>query len=119
MKKRLSFVIILSLLAMVLFGCSSYSTPNATPPPSTVTSGNAVTISNFSFSPGTLTVKAGTKVTWTNKDSATHTVTSDSGVFTSGNLLSNGTFSYTFASAGTFPYHCTIHTSMKGTIVVQ
>jgi plastocyanin len=61
----------------------------------------------------------GTAVTWTNNDSTTHNVISDSNVFTSGNLAPNAIFTYTFNSKGTFPYHCSIHPSMKGTIVVQ
>jgi plastocyanin len=64
-------------------------------------------------------VKAGTTVTWTNNDSTTHHVASDTGVFDSGNLSPNTTFSYTFNNAGTFPYYCTIHTYMTGTIIVQ
>jgi plastocyanin len=92
------------------------STPVAsTPSPAS----NAVTISNFAFSPENLTVKTGTTVTWTNKDSAPHTVTSDNGVFNSPDMLTNATFSFTFSSAGIFSYHCAIHKSMKGTITVQ
>ncbi|MDO8491761.1 MAG: cupredoxin family copper-binding protein, partial [Dehalococcoidia bacterium] len=71
------------------------------------------------FSPASISVPVGTTVTWTNKDSVAHTVTSDSGVFNSGNLSTNKTFSYTFATAGTFPYHCSLHTYMKGTVTVQ
>ena len=92
------------------------STTTSSPP---ATSGNAVTISNFAFSPGSLAVAKGTTVTWTNKDATTHTVASDNGVFNSGDLAPNGTFSYTFNNTGTFAYHCAIHTYMKGTIIVQ
>jgi len=71
------------------------------------------------YSPQTLTVKAGTKVTWVNKDTVTHTVTSHGiSLFDSGNLATGATFSYTFARAGTYPYYCTIHPWMKGTVVV-
>jgi plastocyanin len=76
-------------------------------------------MANLAFSPATLTIKVGTTVTWTNKDSTTHTVISDNGVFQSGNMAPNATFTYTFNNAGTFPYHCSIHPSMKGTVVVQ
>jgi plastocyanin len=78
-----------------------------------------VTLANFAFSPTTLTVKVGTTVTWTNKDSTSHTVVSDTGVFDSGNLAPNATYTYVFAKAGTFNYHCSIHPSMKGTVIVQ
>ena len=79
---------------------------------------NEVVIQNMAFAPATITVNAGTTVTWTNKDAIAHTVTSDNGLFNSGNIGSNGTYSYTFSTAGSFPYHCSIHTMMKGTVVV-
>lgn len=79
----------------------------------------AVNIQNFSFAPSSLTIKKGTKVTWTNNDNSTHTVTVDSGTGPSSNNLSSGdTYSYTFNDAGTFAYHCKIHTMMKGTVIV-
>jgi plastocyanin len=79
-----------------------------------------VTIQNFAFSPETLTVAPGTTVIWTNKDSVDHTVTSDTGAWPdSGSLASNKTFSHTFTKAGTYPYHCSIHSSMKATVVVS
>jgi plastocyanin len=79
-----------------------------------------VTIQNFAFSPETLTVAPGTTVIWTNKDSVDHTVTSDTGAWPdSGSLATNKTFSHTFTKAGTYPYHCAIHSSMKATVVVS
>lgn len=86
--------------------------------------GNTVSIQNNAFSPGTLTVPVGTTVTWTNHDGIAHTVTagtpgSPSGAFSSGNLAGNATFSHTFSAAGSFPYFCSIHTGMRGTITVQ
>jgi plastocyanin len=81
-------------------------------------SGIQVDIANFAFSPATLTVKVGTTVTWTNQDSAAHTVTSDTGLFDSGNMPQGKTFSYTFTTAGTYAYHCTYHAMMKATVVV-
>ena len=135
MKRNLAVAIVLSLAAVLLLGCSGYSTPTTppvntptTPPVSTPTtppvntpsaSGSAVTISNFSFQPSTLTISAGTTVFWTNNDSTTHTITSDTGVFSSGDLPPGSSFSHTFSSAGSFGYHCSIHPSMKGTIMVQ
>jgi plastocyanin len=82
-------------------------------------SGNAVTIQGMAFSPLTLTVAVNTTVTWTNNDGVTHTVTSDAAVFNSGNVAPGGTFSYQFTTAGTYPYHCTIHNYMTGTVIVQ
>ena len=79
-----------------------------------------IAISNFAFSPSALTVKKGDTVTWTNQDSASHTVTSDSGSeLSSSTLPQGGTYSHTFTVAGTYNYHCSIHTMMKGTIIVQ
>jgi plastocyanin len=78
-----------------------------------------VAIANFSFQPATITVPVGTTVTWTNNDSASHTVTADDGSFKSESLGSGATFSQTFATAGTFAYHCAIHSTMKGTVVVK
>lgn len=78
-----------------------------------------VTIKNFSFQPATLTVPAGTTVTWTNQDSVDHTSTSDTGVWDSGRLAPGQSFSFMFTQAGMFPYHCMIHPFMKGMIVVQ
>ena len=61
---------------------------------------NEVFIQGMAFNPSTITVAAGTTITWTNKDGFAHTVTSDTNLFNSGNIGSNGTFSFTFATAG-------------------
>ncbi len=68
-----------------------------------------------------LTIPVGTMVTWTNNDSVAHTATSDTGVFDSGPIPPGGSYSYTFMTPGTFPYHCAIHgaASMSGTVQVQ
>ncbi|MFK0376229.1 cupredoxin family copper-binding protein [Pandoraea sp. NPDC090278] len=81
----------------------------------------AVHIDNFTFSPATLTVKAGTRVTWTNRDDEPHTVTSSSNprTFASGALDTDGTFAFTFDKPGTYPYYCAIHPHMTGVIVVK
>jgi plastocyanin len=93
--------------------------PTPTPTPTTASSsGNSVSIMNFSFSPNSLTVKVGTKVTWTNHDSVTHTVTANQGAFNSP-VLPGSSFSFTFTKAGTYAYHCMIHPYMMATIVVQ
>ena len=80
---------------------------------------NEVFIQGMAFSPATITVTAGTTITWTNKDGYAHTVTSDTNLFNSGNIGSNGTFTYTFATAGTYQYHCTIHASMTAKVIVN
>lgn len=85
---------------------------------STSATGTDVTIQSNAFNPDSLTIKVGETVTWTNKDSYAHTVTSDNGVFDSGNIASGATFSFTFNTEGTYSYHCTIHTSMTAKIIV-
>jgi plastocyanin len=81
----------------------------------------AVTIDDYAFSPGTLTVKRGTTVTWTNKDDDVHTVKSDAGpqAFKSSALDTGDSFTITFDKAGTYQYICSIHPHMQGKIIVQ
>jgi plastocyanin len=78
-----------------------------------------IEVKNFMFMPTTLTVKAGDKVTWVNKDEEPHTVTSDTGVFRSGAMDTDGSFSYKFDQPGTYHFTCSIHPRMVGTIVVK
>lgn len=85
----------------------------------TTASGNQVTIKNFAFSPASMTIKVGESVTWTNQDSPTHSIAADKGEFKSGDMTTGATYSFKFDKAGTYPYHCIIHPSMTGTIVVQ
>jgi len=81
---------------------------------------NEVTIDNFSFKPQTLTVAAGTKVTWVNRDDVPHTVVStDKKTIVSDALDTDDKFSYTFAAPGTYDYYCSVHPHMKGRVIVQ
>jgi plastocyanin len=82
------------------------------------TTGCTVAIQDFAFSPDTIEITAGTTVTWTNNDSAPHTVTSDDGAFDSGDLAQGDSVSLTFNEPGTYTYHCTYHPNMVGTIIV-
>lgn len=92
------------------------ATPGADDPDST---GDAsVEIANFEFEPGTLTVAAGSTVTWTNNDTAPHTVTASDGSFDSGNIDPGETFSFTFETEGTFDYVCSYHPGMAGSVTV-
>jgi len=77
-----------------------------------------IDIANFKFSESSVTIRVGTTVTWTNNDDGEHTVTSDDGAAFNSSVSDGGTFSFTFTEAGEFPYHCEIHRSMKGTIIV-
>lgn len=98
----------------------STATATSTAPSSSApTQTNEVTIENMSFSPAKISVKKGTKVTWTNKDDTTHTVTSDTGkAMDSGSLDRGESYSVSFDTAGTFTYHCSFHTSMTGSVEV-
>ena len=118
------------LITVVLFlftvfgmsnGCSEADdeTPSNTPAPGGGTTKNEVIMDNMAFNPSTITVTAGTRITWLNNDSMAHTATSNDNVFDSGNIPVNGSYSYTFTSAGTYPYYCTYHAGMTGTVVVN
>ena len=83
-------------------------------------SGIEIKIDNFSFGPMTLTIAAGTTVTWTNNDDVPHTVVSeDKTTFKSPALDTGEKFSYTFTKAGKYPYFCSVHPKMVAEIVVQ
>ncbi len=78
-----------------------------------------VKIDNFSFTPPTLTVKAGTQITWTNADDIPHTVVSDDQAFKSKVLDTEEKFTFTASKPGTYPYFCSIHPKMTGKLVVE
>ena len=80
---------------------------------------SAVNIQNSAFAPPTTTIKVGDTVTWTNRDAFSHTSTSDTGAWNTGVITAGTSGSFTFTSAGTFAYHCSIHSFMKGTVIVQ
>jgi amicyanin len=86
--------------------------------PSAPVATEAVQIKNFGFSPATITVKAGSTVVWSNKDSVQHDVTFDAGGIASSVLNNGDAFSHTFLTAGTYHYICTIHPFMHGTVIV-
>ena len=109
MKNKLLF---LAIIFGFLISCAK-DEPTPTP------GQNEVFINNMKFSPSSITVSSGTTITWTNQESITHTVTSDNSVFDSGNLGNGNSFSYTFSTVGTFPYHCKYHSSMTATVIVQ
>lgn len=80
---------------------------------------HAVKIAGFAFAPSTVTVKVGDSVQWTNGDGASHTATADDGSWDTGTIAGGTAKALTFDTAGTFAYHCTIHSSMHGTLVVE
>ncbi|MFZ3383514.1 MAG: cupredoxin family copper-binding protein [Candidatus Methanoperedens sp.] len=109
MNKTLIFAIL--ALAVLISGCGAQK------PEPRIISTNAVDIQGFVFIPDTITVTKGTNVTWTNKDTAPHTVKGTG--FISGTLNQGQTYSKTFNEAGTFEYVCGIHPGMKGKVIVS
>jgi plastocyanin len=80
----------------------------------------AVSIDNFTFTPASLTVKAGTTVTWTNRDDIPHGIAASDNAFKKSKALdTDDSFSFTFTTPGTYQYFCYIHPHMTGTIVVE
>jgi len=77
-----------------------------------------VEIADFAYAPATVTIQAGGKVIWLNRDSTEHTATLDDGSFSTGNLAEGKLRSESFKTAGTYAYHCEIHPEMKGTVEV-
>jgi plastocyanin len=125
---RLFFVVALMTSAAAC-GSGSYSAPSPAPTPTPApTGGQSSTITipvgaeflgNKAFTPPDLNVSVGTTVTWTNTDRDSHTSTSDTPGWNSGTISPGRQFSFTFQSAGTFPYHCSFHPGMVGTVVVR
>jgi len=102
-----------ALLALLIAGLLSIQLATA------VSADVSVNIMNFSFQPTPLTIPVGTTVVWTNRDAAPHTVTSDvAGIFDTGTLMPGQTGKVTFNTVGTFAYHCNIHPTMHGMVVV-
>jgi plastocyanin len=113
----ISALFIILVISVVAAGCGGTS-PTTTSGASGA-GGGQVAMKSFAFDPASVTVKVGESVTWTNNDSATHTVVADNGEFKSSDIAKGATFTFKFDKAGTYPYHCGIHPSMTGTVVVK
>jgi plastocyanin len=107
--KTTASLVTAAFLAMTLISCE----------PLRAAQPSQVVIKDFMFVPTTLTVKAGTTVTWANKDEEPHTVFSDTGLFRSNAMDTGEAFSFKFDTPGTYHFLCTIHPRMVGTIVVE
>ena len=114
MKKIFLAIVLLSVPLFMGASCYGSNSSNSNP-----VSTNQVSISNMAFSPPAISVSKGATVTWTNNDSVAHTVTSDNGKFNSSQLSNGGKFQFTFSESGTFSYHCSIHPSMTGKVIVN
>jgi plastocyanin len=102
-------------------GSSSGSTAPAGSINVNIVSGAGLNQSSTGFTPSTITVVMGVNNTiiWTNDDSVPHTVTSDEGTFSSGNLNPGDTYQFTFPAPGNYTYHCSYHPWMSGTVIVK
>jgi len=108
-------VVVGTLFAVSASGAHKHPTAKAQKHPT-----RTVLIQNFSFKPAHITIKRGTKVRWINKDSTAHTATANNGrSFDSGRLGKGKRYTHTFKSAGKKPYHCEIHSDMRGSVVVK
>ncbi|KKR47073.1 MAG: Blue (Type 1) copper domain protein [Parcubacteria group bacterium GW2011_GWC1_40_13] len=124
MKKTTIIIAIVLIISFGIYYISSNNNSRLTPAsntPSTLAPESiSVNIKNFSFNPSTLTIKTGAKVTWINNDTVSHTVTSDDGnLLDSRNLSPGQSFSFVFTNSGAVNYHCEIHPTMKGIVVVE
>ena len=135
--KKIAMLIVSGALAggMVAAGCGSDDAPDSTATAAatstqaeetTAASGggaaestDAIEIADFKYDPETVTLKAGTEVTWTNSDDAAHTATADDSSFDTGDLDKDDSQSVTLDQPGTFSYYCRFHPFMKATVEVQ
>ena len=106
--KRLLYLATLSMVALLLFAPAASAQDDMT-----------VSIQDFSFNPGQITVAPGTTVTWTNEGPSPHTTTADDGSWDSGTLQQGEDFSFTFDKPGTYTYHCSIHPDMTASVKVS
>ena len=113
------------ILLLTACGSSSPSTPTPSSPspgaggtPVTIVSGASI-MTTTAFAPNRITVGVGGSVTWTNNDNTSHNATANDGTWNSGNIAPGASFTRSFPTAGSFPYHCTIHPGMVATVVVQ
>ena len=113
---KLIALFLLAIMSATTFnGCSDDEEDPAPSGPAA----NEVWMQGTKFTPATRTVAVNTTVTWINTDGFNHNVVSDSSLFNSGNIAGGASFSHTFTLAGTYPYTCTLHSNMTGTIIVQ
>ena len=125
--QRIALVIAFSAGCLACSNSNSPSPmPSPMPSPTAPSSGitvsivqGASTLTTNAYAPNPLSINTGTTVTWTNNDRIAHTTTADGGLWDPGVLQPGAQFSFTFSSAGTFPYHCRIHPNMVGSITVK
>lgn len=121
MRRRLIWIAVLAVAVFAFAGFSYSTTIHHTPPKALTAKVNIVNSGQlFVFKPATIKVKKGTSITWTNKTSAQHTVTSVGGSMSYSKNINPGkkvTIKYT--KIGTFKYHCIFHSNMHGKVIVH
>jgi plastocyanin len=111
-----------TLVALLLGGSAIYAARADNAQAGKTLAGNAtVNIDNFSFTPAAITIAAGTKISWNNRDDIPHTITdaAEQRAFKSAPLDTGDAFAFVFSKAGTYHYFCSLHPHMQGTVVVQ
>lgn len=110
---RIKLTMIVAVFAAVLCAAAALSQDKGKALQEKASGGAKVILSNNKFEPKTITVKAGSEVTWENKDGS-HTVTADDGSWTSAALTAGKTYSHKFDKPGKYPYYCAFHGSKGG-----
>ena len=110
---------ILTIASSLLFGLIATAVYRALAPRPVNASSVEIKIDNFSFTPTSLTVRAGTQITWVNRDDIPHTVVEDDKTFKSKVLDTDEKFTFTPTKAGTYKYYCSIHPKMTAKVVVR
>jgi Plastocyanin len=122
-KKANIVLVILSILGIItVSGCVSNNenqSANNSVNNSSAVLVDIISIQNSSFKPNVTTITPGTDVKWINQDKITHKIVSNNGTFESSNLTQYRVYSFTFTKEGVYNYHCAIHPSEKGTIIVK
>jgi plastocyanin len=122
-KKEITTLLLLAFCSVgtsvLLFECKKNPEATISQTSSPNPGANEVWIQNLTFVPSTISVNVNSTVTWVNKDAFDHTVSSSTGEFESGNMTPGTNYSYQFKTKGSFPYKCSIHSSMTGTVVVK
>lgn len=112
-------VVFISLSGAAVLSASEPASAAAGSPESSTGSAAEVKIDNFAYTPGVITVKVGTEVTWINHDDIPHTVDSTQGKFKSAALDTDNKFQFRFTEPGEYPFYCRMHPKMTGKVVVQ
>jgi len=119
---RISRLFLASAIAAAFSACGGSKSPTTpTTPTGTIVSivSGSSTLTTTAYSPNPVNIAVGGTVSWMNNDNTAHTATANNGGFDSGNIAPGASFSRTFTTAGSFPYKCTIHPGMVGTVNVQ